>query len=366
MLAGDCRRAAFPAHSALHTGNSTKLAAIISLSCAVLRLGALARLIFKSTSMSLPAPNASAKLSAPIDLPLVRRLFAQPERVAESDFLRREISNRMQEKLALVKISPQRVLDAGCGEGTDIVALQKRYPEAQVLGLDGAWGMVSLARQRQLAAQSAVNRLFNSLNKLLPSGNANGSGANNLACGDFARLPLAANALDMVWSNLALHWHPQPDRVFAEWRRVLRVEGLLMFSCYGPDTFKELRSAFEHVDMAPHTLPFVDMHDFGDMLVNAGFSTPVMDMETIRVTYQTPERLLADVRAWGGNPLESRRQGLLGRSAYAAVLSALEQARGADGKIGLTFEVIYGHAFRPVPKTTSSGESIIRFDLPRK
>ncbi|WP_183379646.1 MULTISPECIES: methyltransferase domain-containing protein [unclassified Herbaspirillum] len=316
--------------------------------------------------MSLPAPNASAKLSAPIDLPLVRRFFARPERVAESDFLRREISTRMQEKLALVKISPERVLDAGCGEGTDIVALQKRYAEAQVIGLDGAWSMVSLARQRQLAAKSAVNRLFNSINKLLPSGNGNASGGSNLACGDFARLPLDANALDMVWSNLALHWHPQPDRVFAEWRRVLRVEGLLMFSCFGPDTFKELRSAFEGVDTMPHTLPFVDMHDFGDMLVNAGFSTPVMDMENIRVTYQTPQRLLADVRAWGGNPLESRRQGLLGRSAYAEVLRALEQMRGADGKIALTFEVIYGHAFRPVPKTTSSGESIIRFDLPRK
>lgn len=312
--------------------------------------------------MSLPPPNASAKLSAPIDLPLVRRLFSTPARVAESDFLRREVSARMLERLALVKIEPQRLLDAGCGEGADIAALQKRFAEAQVIGLDGAFNMVALARQHQLGAQSAVNRLLGSLNKWLPTAQ---SGA-NLACADFARLPFDANALDMVWSNLALHWHPQPDRVFAEWRRVLRVEGLLMFSCFGPDTFKELRSAFEAVDMAPHTLPFVDMHDFGDMLVNAGFSTPVMDMETITVTYQTPQRLLQDVRAWGGNPLESRRHGLLGRAGHAHVLHALEQLRGADGKIPLTFEVIYGHAFRPVPKTTASGEAIIRFDLPRK
>jgi hypothetical protein len=69
---------------------------------------------------------------------------------------------------------------------------------------------------------------------------------------------------------------------------VLRVEGLLMFSCFGPDTLREVRSAFEQIDLAPHTLPFVDMHDFGDMLVNAGFSTPVMDMETITVTYEPP------------------------------------------------------------------------------
>ncbi|ASU37412.1 SAM-dependent methyltransferase [Herbaspirillum sp. meg3] len=311
--------------------------------------------------MSLPSPNASAKLSAPIDLPLVRRLFSTPARVAESDFLRREVSARMQEKLLLIKIEPQRVLDAGCGEGADIAALQKRFTEAQIIGLDGAFSMLALAQGRLQAAQSAVNRL---LTKWLPS---SGSGsAGSLACADFAQLPFAANALDVVWSNLALQWHPQPDRVFAEWRRVLRVEGLLMFSCFGPDTFKEVRAAFETVDTAPHSLPFVDMHDFGDMLVNAGFSTPVMDMENITVTYETPQRLLADVGAWGGNPLESRRRGLLGRAAYGKVVNALEQLRDADGKIPLTFEVIYGHAFRPVPRTTASGESIIRFDLPKK
>lgn len=311
--------------------------------------------------MSLPPPNASAKLSAPIDLPLVRRLFSTPARVAESDFLRREVSARMQEKLQLIKIAPKRVLDAGCGEGADVAALQKRFGEALVIGLDGAFNMVALAQERQQAAQSAVNRL---LTKWLPSAHAGSAGS--LACADFAQLPFTVNALDMVWSNLAVHWHPQPDRVFAEWRRVLRVEGLLMFSCFGPDTFKEVRSAFDTVDAAPRSLPFVDMHDFGDMLVNAGFSTPVMDMENITVTYDTPQRLLADVRAWGGNPLESRQRGLLGRSGYTRLLKALEQQRGADGKIALSFEVIYGHAFRPVSKTTASGESIIRFDLPKK
>ncbi|OWY27865.1 methyltransferase domain-containing protein [Herbaspirillum robiniae] len=315
--------------------------------------------------MSASPPSASAKLSAPIDLPLVRRRFGRPQLVAESDFLRREVSARMQERLALVKIAPREVLDAGCGEGADLPVLQKRYPEAQVLGLDGAYGMLAVAAEHQRGAQSAVNRLFGSINKWLGT---NGAGANGpeLACADFAQLPLGPNSLDLVWSNLALHWHPQPDRVFAEWRRVLRVEGLLMFSCFGPDTLREVRNAFESIDIAPHTLPFVDMHDFGDMLVNAGFSTPVMDMETITVTYETPQRLLEDVRAWGGNPLESRRRGLLSRAQHAQLLAAFEAMRNHEGKIPLTFEVVYGHAFRPVPKTTSSGESIIRFDLPRK
>jgi malonyl-CoA O-methyltransferase len=185
-------------------------------------------------------------------------------------------------------------------------------------------------------------------------------------CGDFADLPLAPNALDLVWSNLALHWHPQPDRVFAEWRRTLRTDGLLMFSCFGPDTFKEIKAAFAEADLAPHALPFVDMHDFGDMLVNVGFSTPVLDMETITVTYATAAALLADVRAWGGNPLATRRRGLMGKAAWARMLAALETLRRPDGKLGLTFEIIYGHAFRPAPRVTQAGEAIIRFDLPRK
>jgi malonyl-CoA O-methyltransferase len=119
------------------------------------------------------------------------------------------------------------------------------------------------------------------------------------------------------------------------------------------------------MDETPHALPFVDMHDFGDQLVEAGFSTPVMDMEQITVTYDTAESLLADVRAFGGNPLATRSRGLVGRAAWQRMLAALERQRRPDGKLGLTFEVIYGHAFRPAPRVTAGGEAIVRFQ-PRK
>jgi malonyl-CoA O-methyltransferase len=315
-----------------------------------------------------PTPaQTESKLSAPIDLQRVRKLFAVPDRVRESDFLRREVAARMHERLVLVKLTPQQVLDAGCGEGADIVTLQKRYADAQLVGIDASPAMLSMARNRQTSAWSALNRM---LSPLLPVGLGlglrAGKGAAGLLAGDFARLPFGANAFDLLWSNLALHWHPQPDRVFAEWRRVLRVDGLLMFSCFGPDTFKELRSAFAAVDELPHALSFVDMHDFGDMLIEAGLSTPVMDMEAITITYETVDKLLADVRAWGGNPLLTRRRSLIGRKAWARAVQALEHSRRSDGRIPLTFEIIYGHAFRPVPRTTSRGESIVRFDLPKK
>jgi malonyl-CoA O-methyltransferase len=302
--------------------------------------------------------------SGPIDIQRVRQLFAQPAQVAESAFLRREIAGRMHERLLLVKIAPQRVLDAGCGEGADLPTLQSTFAGAQLLGLDASGAMLNSARDKQVAALSSMRRL---LTRLLPGGAQAGLGTSGtLVCGNFAELPLATNSVDLVWSNLALHWHPQPDRVFEEWRRVLRADGLLMFSCFGPDTFKEIRTGFSKSDQEPHTLPFVDMHDLGDMLVQAGFATPVMDMETITVTYDAIDKLIKDVRAWGGNPLSSRRRGLLGADSWQQVVRALEQNRRTDGKLPLTFEVIYGHAFRPVPRKTASGESIVRWDLGRK
>lgn len=300
---------------------------------------------------------SSAKSSAPIDLARVRRLFAQPARVRQSDFLRREIAARMHDRLSLVKIAPRRVLDAGCGPGADLGILQKDFRAAQIIGLDAAPAMTGAA-QAPASTLASLNQL---LGKLLPA-----KTGVDLVCGDFADLPLAPASVDLVWSNLALHWHAQPDRVFAEWQRVLRSDGLLMFSCFGPDTFKEVAAAFAAAGLARPTLPFVDMHDFGDMLVASGFATPVLDMETITVTYADAAALLADVRAWGGNPLASRRRGLMGKAAWQRMLAALEKARRADGKLGLTFEIVYGHAFRPAPRMTRAGEAIIRFEPPRK
>ncbi len=291
-------------------------------------------------------------MSAPIDLARVRALFAEPRRIAGADFLRREIAERMHDRLGLVKLVPRRVVDAGCGAGADLARLYKAYPAAQVIGVDAAAAM---------AATAAAPAGRSLLSRLLPA-----KAGIDVFCGDFGNLPFDANSVDLVWSNLALLWHPQPDRVFAEWRRVLRVEGLLMFSSFGPDTFRELRSALATLDDTAHVLPFVDMHDFGDQLVEAGFSTPVMDMEVITVTYDTAAALLADVRALGGNPLATRRRGLVGRGAWGRVLAALESQRRPDGKLALTFEVIYGHAFRPAPRVTAAGEAIIRFEPRRK
>ncbi len=317
--------------------------------------------------MSLPPDdNPTSQQIAPISVARVRRLFAQPAQVAESQFLRREIAGRMFERLALIKTQPARILDAGCGEGDDLLGLHQAFPQAQRMGIDASSAMLAQARRAGAQSASGMQRVLARL--FAPRAGAM-QGA-TLACADFGRLPLPPATIDLLWSNLALHWHPQPHAVIREWARVLRTDGLLMFSCFGPDTFRELREAFAAAAGTSdagdrHVLPFVDLHDYGDMLVAAGFATPVMDMEKLNITFSATDKLLADVSAFGGNPLASRGKGLHGRGAWQRMLDALMAMRGPDGKLNLTIEVIYGHAFKPQARTTAAGEAIIRLDLKR-
>ncbi len=300
--------------------------------------------------------------SAPIDLTQVRKLFAVPQVIADSDFLRKEIAERMREKLALVNIDAQRVCDLGCGLGEEFPHLKQRFPTAQLIGIDASLAMLQAGDAQRAKAHRGMSKL---LQRLLPQP-WSGAPSDAIICGNFANLSLTSNCVDVIWSNLALHWHPSPDLVLAEWRRVLRVGGICMFSSFGPDTMIELRQAFAEVDQDHHLLPFVDMHDFGDMAVHAGLATPVMDMEKITIRYSKVEQLLSDVRALGGNPLLNRRKGLFGKAAHTKLLQLLEGRRAEDGRIPLTFEIIYGHAFKPQASKLATGESIIRFEKNKK
>ena len=308
----------------------------------------------------------SSMHSAPIDLQTVRKLFSTTDRIADSGFLRREISARMKEKLELVKISPKRLLDAGCGVGEDVAQLAVHYPFSDVVGLDCSEAALQRLQNAQTKTSNTVHRLLKKLTGRFSTLSSNVDFNAAAVCGDFSQIPLASNSVDVIWSNLALHWYMAPDVVFAEWRRVLSADGLLMFSCFGPDTLIELRHAFVGIDNFPHTLAFVDMHDLGDMLVQVGMATPVMDMEKITLTYQDPIKLLDDIRALGGNPLATRRKGLMGKNAYKNLLKNISQQRNSNGEISLTFEIIYGHAFKPVSRNLATGESIIRLDFPKK
>ncbi len=277
-----------------------------------------------------------------IDKRLLRLAF---ERAAASydgaAVLQREIGSRMLSRLDYVRQQPAVVLDAGCGTGHATVDLQQRYPAATVCGLDLALSMVG----RACARSGWVRRLA-------------GRGLRGV-CADIENLPLRSGAINLLWSNLALQWVNDPLRAFGEFRRVLAPGGLLMFSTFGPDTLKELRAAYQGTDQHTHVNRFVDLHDLGDMLVQAGFADPVMDMECLTLTYKDVRALMHDLKAIGAhNVTAGRPQGMSARATLAAVERNYEQWR-RDDRLPATFEVVYGHAWVPLPRTTADGRPII-------
>jgi malonyl-CoA O-methyltransferase len=238
--------------------------------------------------------------------------------------LQREIGRRMAERLDLVKLVPQRLLDAGCGTGAETALLMKRYPKAQMLALDFAEPMLAQARKRGGWWRRPV-----------------------CLCGDLETLPLADHSVDLVWSNLALQWVNELGGAFREALRVLRPGGLFMFSSFGPDTLKELRAAWAAVDGASHVSPFPDMHDVGDELLRARFADPVMDVEHLTLTYRDVRQLMAELKGIGAhNATAGRPRGLTGKRRLQGMLAAYEGFR-RDGVLPASYEVVYGHAWAP-------------------
>jgi malonyl-CoA O-methyltransferase len=299
------------------------------------------------TSPRFPAPDPRE-----VDPQAVRRSFARAARTYDAAaVLQREIGARMAQRLDVVKLAPELILDAGCGTGEAVGELSARYPAARVVPLDCALPMVVAARRRAAQGRTLLRRL-------LPIGPR--YSAPLCVCGDMNTLPLRGVAFDLVWSNLALQWVNDAPRVFAEWRRVLKVGGLATFATFGPDTLRELRHAFARADGHTHTNRFVDMHDLGDMLVHAGFADPVMDMEQVTLTYDAPQALLRELKHLGAtNATRGRPHGLMGRARWQRMLAALEGLR-REGRIPATFEVVYGHAWKGEPRRTEDGRAIVR------
>jgi malonyl-CoA O-methyltransferase len=277
----------------------------------------------------------------------VRRNFARAAQDYETfAVLSREVLQRLMDRLAIMQLKPERVLDLGSGTGVSARALAERFPRAQVLALDLSLPMLQQQRserrgwQRLLSAEPRRQRI----------------GA------DFEHLPLRDDAVDMAASNLALHWSRDIGRVFSEASRVLRTGGLYAFSTLGPDTLKELRDATAQSGRVSRVIDFVDMHDLGDALVAAGFADPVMEMERLTLTYHDLAALWHDLRGTGAlSPLPF--SGLRTPRWHQRVMERYEKWRRED-RLPATFEVIFGHAWKAQPRRRASadGVSVIRFE----
>ena len=283
----------------------------------------------------------------------VVRQFTRRGDLSAAQFLYGEVAQRMMGRLGYIRVTPAVMLDAGCGTGASLALLHDKYPQAAYIGLDHAPSLLAQARKQH--GTSTMRTLFGKMT-------GKSVQAPRFIEGDLARTGLDPESMDLVWSNMALHWHPRPHDVLAEWRRVLKTGALAMFSCLGPSSLIELRNALTQADLHTQTPTFVDMHDFGDLLIEKGFADPVMDQEVLTLTYRTPEKLLEDVRSLGGNPSLQRRAGLATRHWKTRLLEALEAQRGSDGLIKLSIEVAYGHAWRAGSRRSSATETRLSVD----
>jgi malonyl-CoA O-methyltransferase len=274
----------------------------------------------------------------------VRRAF---DRAADDyekyAILQHEVCHRLLEKLDIVKISPERILDMGAGTGIAIPPLFTRYKKAQVVALDLSENML-----KKCARHGGLFR------------------SPHLVCADIEQLPFADNMFDLVFSSSSMQWCNDLNAAFLEAKRVLKPGGLFVFSIFGPDTLKELRHSWSKVDASNHVNSFIDMHDIGDALLQDGFAEPVMEAEVMTVTYASVDEIMHDLKAIGANirgrvndsesesSLSSntiRRgmagKGLGGKSALQAVRDNYEHFR-QDNLLPASFEIIYGHAWKSV------------------
>ena len=197
--------------------------------------------------------------------------------------LHERVGTELAERLSLVDLSPRHILDLGCGSSWCAALLSHRFDQSTVVGVDLSGAMLRMGEKTTVSGQ--INA-------------------------DAHRLPLVDQCVDLIFSNLLLPWC-DTQIVFSEACRVLRPGGLFTFSSCGPDSLRELSTAWAMVDEGPHVHTFSDMHDLGDSLVQSGFSEPVMDVEMLHFTYRTLEALVADLRATGArNALSSRLRGL--------------------------------------------------------
>jgi len=249
--------------------------------------------------------------------------------------LQREVADRLLERLDVVKMLPDALLDVGTGTGRCSQLLTKKYKKAQIYAVDISLPMLQQARGR-----------MNLLDKWRAK--------QHFVGGDAEHLPIKSQSIDFLISNMALQWCENLPKTLSDFRRVIRPGGLVLFSTFGPDTLKELRACWAKADQYTHVNGFLDMHDIGDMMLHSGFADPVLDVETFTLTYTDVHHLMKDLKQLGSkNVTHGRSRGLTGKGRLQRVVEEYEQFRD-NQLLPVTYEVIYGHAWVTEPKISKT------------
>jgi len=282
--------------------------------------------------------------SSHFDQRQVRRNFGRAANTYEKhDALQQEVQTLLLDRLGFYLETPERVIDVGAGTGRGTALLRKRYPKAQVVAMDLALPMLRAAK-KHVSWLKPFQRV----------------------CAEATALPLPDHSVDVLHSNLCFQWVDDLPALFGECVRVLKPGGLLVYSTFGPDTLKELRAAWAHADQQPHVSRFLDMHDLGDAMINAGLRDPVLDVDRYTLTYSEPRMLLKELQGLGAtNADRERERHLLGKRHYQRMLEAYETMR-VDGRIPATWEVVTAHAWGPPPgqsRRMAGGGEIASFSI---
>lgn len=235
--------------------------------------------------------------------------------------LQGEVRAELLERLDALQLAPTVIADVGCGTGLGAQALKRRFKRAEVLALDLALPMLQQARR-----QRSWWRPY------------------RLVQADARALPLADGSVDLIFSSLCLQWCEDLPAVFAEWARLLRPGGVLLFASFGLDTLNELRTAFAGVDGRPHLLSFPHIQQIGDAMLRGGLVDPVLDRDLHQRPVAELSELLAELKGLGANnAMTERGRGLMGRQRWQALLAGYEAQR-RKGKLPVSWEVVYGQA----------------------
>jgi malonyl-CoA O-methyltransferase len=295
----------------------------------------------------LPAPSAAAGAARAIDMQALAAVLRRLARSSAAPWLHGEVARRMAERLSIVKLQPAQVVDwwAFLGHGSSL--LTERYPRAR----------------HSIVEPTAALRERSSAAARLPWYATRRWTAGTPQVLDGEEAP--AGSAQLVWANMMLHAQRDPLGLMQRWHAALAVGGFVMFSSFGPDTLKELRALYQRLGWPSPGAPFVDMHDLGDMLLHAGFADPVMDQEQIVLSWASPQAFLAELRTLGGNLAPDRTQGLRTPRWKMRLMQELERMGGADGRIAVHFEIVYGHAFKAAPRQRKAEQTTVSVEALR-
>lgn len=263
--------------------------------------------------------------SADLDKVQIARQFSRAaqtyDQVAQ---LQQAMSDRMIAKIPLTATG--RLVDFGCGTGSSLLALAKSR-NLSLAGFDLAEGMIEVADQK-LKAKNCRDSI-------------------ELWVADIHHSGLAQASIDIVFSNAAIQWSDLRS-VFTEMIRVLKPNGLLLVSTFGPSTMLELQQAWREIgDAGARVHRFPSIEKICTALNEAGFIEPKVETEIVQLRYRSVREMFQSIKHLGAtNAIANRNRGMLGREKFERLCHWLND-RIVDGALSLQFEPICVTARRP-------------------